>query len=168
MRSVQSGSPARGTSPKGATVRRSVFALAALSAVWLLPGCAGEVATHGDMVQDEKLARIVPNQSSHRDVLAVLGTPSTVSVIDGEAWYYVGDRRESLAFFKPKLLVRDMVIVSFDPTGTVTNVEKTEVNKEVGVEVVERETPTHGSNLTMIEQFLGNLGRFNNEPTERR
>ncbi|MBL8660556.1 MAG: outer membrane protein assembly factor BamE [Rhodospirillales bacterium] len=149
-------------------MRRSFFVLAALSAAWLLPGCAGEVATHGDMVQDDKLARIVPNQSSQRDVLAVLGSPSTVSVLDGQAWYYVGDRRESLAFFKPELLERDMVIVSFDPNGMVTNVEKTEVNKETGVEIVERETPTHGSNLTIVEQFLGNLGRFNNDQPERR
>lgn len=140
----------------------------ALSAVWLLQGCAGEVATHGDMIQDEKLAQIVPFQQSQRDVLAILGSPSTVSVLDGEAWYYIGDRRESLAFFKPELLERDTVVISFDPNGMVTGVDKTTADEEIGIEVVERETPTHGSDLTMIEQFLGNLGRFNSEAPERR
>ncbi len=171
MRSVQSGSPVRGDNcgapHERAVLPRTIRALAAVSTVWLMVGCAGEVATHGDMVQADKLAKIVPNQTSQRDVLAILGSPSTVSVLDGEAWYYVGDRRESLAFFKPELLERDMVIVSFDPNGTVSSVEKTEVDKDLDIEVVERETPTHGSNLTMIEQFLGNLGRFNNDKQER-
>lgn len=175
MQTVQPGSGAHGNSsgvkPNAAGLRRkatSVAAMAAVSALLLLGGCAGEVATHGDMVQDDKLARIVPLQSSQRDVLSVLGSPSTVSVFDGEAWYYIGDRRESLAFFKPWLLERETVVVSFDGSGTVTSVDKTSDDEDRDVEVVERETPTHGSNLTMIEQFLGNLGRFNSEAPERR
>lgn len=139
-----------------------------LWALVLLAGCAGEVATHGDLVQDDKLSQIIPLQHGQRDVLGVLGSPSTVSVMDGEAWYYIGDRRESLAFFKPWLLERERVVVAFDQTGTVTSVERITDDEERKIQVVERETPTHGSNLTMIEQFLGNIGRFNSTTTERR
>ena len=64
-----------------------------LWALVLLAGCAGEVATHGDLVQDDKLSQIIPLQHGQRDVLGVLGSPSTVSVMDGEAWYYIGDIR---------------------------------------------------------------------------
>lgn len=142
--------------------------LAGVAAVVLLAGCAGEVNTHGDIIQDERLSRIVPHQHSQRDVLAILGSPSTLSVLDGEAWYYIGDRRESLAFFKPDLLERETVIVSFDEAGVVTSVEKATVDEEHKIEVVERETPTHGSDLTMVEQFLGNIGRFNTDAPERR
>jgi outer membrane protein assembly factor BamE (lipoprotein component of BamABCDE complex) len=148
--------------------RNGSLSAAALSAAWLLGGCAGEIATHGDIVQDDKLARIIPMQHSQRDVLEILGSPSTVSVMDGEAWYYIGDRRESLAFFRPELLERDTVVVSFDASGVVTSVDKTTVDKETMIEVVERETPAQGSNLTMIEQFLGNIGRFSSETKERR
>ena len=148
--------------------RRGIPALAGLAGIWLLAGCAGEVNTHGDIVQDDRLVRIIPHQHSQRDVLAILGSPSTLSVLDGEAWYYIGDRRESLAFFKPELLERDTVVVSFDGSGMVTAVEKSSVDEENKIEVVERETPAHGSDLSMVEQFLGNIGRFNTEAPQRR
>lgn len=148
--------------------RRGIAALAGLAASWLLVGCAGEVNTHGDLVQDDRLTRIIPHQHSQRDVLAILGSPSALSVLDGEAWYYIGDRRESLAFFKPELLERETVVVAFDDSGIVKSVDKAIVDKENKIEVVERETPTHGSNLTMVEQFLGNIGRFNTDAPERR
>jgi outer membrane protein assembly factor BamE (lipoprotein component of BamABCDE complex) len=148
--------------------RRSVSALAGIAATWLLLGCAGEVDTHGDIIQDDRLARIIPQQHTQRDVLAILGSPSTLSVLDGEAWYYIGDRRESIAFFKPDLLERETVVVSFDDSGIVKSVEKSSVDKENKIEVVERETPAHGSDLTMIEQFLGNIGRFNTDAPQRR
>jgi outer membrane protein assembly factor BamE (lipoprotein component of BamABCDE complex) len=148
--------------------RRLMTACAGFAAIWLLAGCTGEVNTHGDMIQDDRLARIIPLQHSQRDVLAILGSPSTLSVLDGEAWYYIGDRRESVAFFKPELLERETVVVSFNDSGFVTSVEKLTVDEENRIEVVERETPTHGSDLTMVEQFLGNIGRFNTDAPERR
>lgn len=147
---------------------RGLAACAGFAAIWLLAGCAGEVNTHGDMIQDDRLARIIPLQHTQRDVLAILGSPSTLSVLDGEAWYYVGDRRESVAFFKPELLERETVVVSFNDSGVVTSVDKSTVDEENRIEVVERETPAHGSDLTMVEQFLGNIGRFNTDAPERR
>jgi outer membrane protein assembly factor BamE (lipoprotein component of BamABCDE complex) len=148
--------------------RHGPVVLAGVAALALLAGCAGEVNTHGDLIQDDRLARIIPQQHSQRDVLAILGSPSTLSVLDGEAWYYIGDRRESLAFFKPELLERETVVVAFDDNGVVTSVEKSSVDEENKIDVVERETPAHGSDLTMIEQFLGNIGRFNTDAPERR
>lgn len=172
MQSVQPGCTFLGraheTAKRIAAMRSVLTGAAGIAAIWLLTACAGQVATHGDIIQDDKLAKIVPYEQSQRDVLAILGSPSTVSVLDGEAWYYIGDRRESLAFFEPELLERDTVVIAFDSTGMVTSVEKTTVNEELKIDVVERETPAHGSDLTMIEQFLGNLGRFNTDAPERR
>lgn len=160
--------PSGSGSARGRARRRGFASFVGIATIPLLAACAGEVNTHGDMVQDERLARIIPHQHSQRDVLAILGSPSTLSVLDGEAWYYIGDRRESLAFFKPDLLERETVVVSFDETGVVSSVEKAIVDEEHKIEVVERETPTHGSDLTMVEQFLGNIGRFNTEAPQRR
>ena len=157
--------------PRGSRchARRHGFrAFAGTAGILLLAACAGEVNTHGDIIQDDRLARIIPQQHSQRDVLAILGSPSTLSVLDGEAWYYIGDRRESLAFFKPDLLERETVVVSFDDSGMDTAVEKSSVDEENKIEVVERETPAHGSDLTMVEQFLGNIGRFNTAAPQRR
>jgi outer membrane protein assembly factor BamE (lipoprotein component of BamABCDE complex) len=167
MSAVQSR-PAQHRLGLRASLRGRPVVLAGAVALTLLAGCSGEVNTHGDLIQDDRLARIIPQQHSQRDVLAILGSPSTLSVLDGEAWYYIGDRRESLAFFRPELLERETVVVAFDDNGVVTSVQKSSVDEENRIEVVERETPAHGSDLTMIEQFLGNIGRFNTDAPERR
>ncbi len=176
MKFVQPGVETCGQDPTGpaAPPRRGIVtaSMLALATTWvlagLLSGCAGEVDTHGDMVQNERLSQIVPQVHRRDDVLAILGSPSTVSLLDGEAWYYIGDRRETLAFFKPEVLEREMVVVSFDPSGSVVSVDRTIAEDAPAIEVVERETPTNGSNLTMVEQFLGNLGRFNSQTPPRR
>lgn len=172
MKFVQSGIPACRHEPneRGSRAPRRIAgaSVMTLATAWLLSGCAGEVDTHGDMVQNERLSQIVPQVHRRDDVLAVLGSPSTVSLLDGEVWYYIGDRRETLAFFKPEVLEKEMVIITFDPAGSVVSVDKSTDDEGREIEVVERETPTNGSNLTMVEQFLGNLGRFNSTAPERR
>jgi outer membrane protein assembly factor BamE (lipoprotein component of BamABCDE complex) len=53
------------------------------------------------------------------------------------------------------------VIVKFDINDVVAEVK--DLSKEDGreIEIVERETPTGGRKLGLLEQLFGNLGRFN-------
>jgi outer membrane protein assembly factor BamE (lipoprotein component of BamABCDE complex) len=136
-----------------------------LTASWLLvSGCTGELNTHGDLVEADRLAQIVPHQNNRNDVLSILGSPSTVSALDGEAWYYIGNRTaEKIAFLRPEVKERQAVVITFNSQGVVESVRTLKSDKDREVQVVERETPTTGSDLTMIEQFLGNLGRFNKD-----
>jgi outer membrane protein assembly factor BamE (lipoprotein component of BamABCDE complex) len=51
-------------------------------------------------------------------------------------------------------------LIKFSKDGKVIEVD--EVSLEQGREIkhVERKTPTHGNELTVLEQLIGNLGRF--------
>lgn len=104
--------------------------------------------------------RIVPGATSQQEVEAMLGSPSTISVLDGEQWYYIGSLTESLAFLEPEVLERQVVAIRFDPQGIVQSVDAFGQERGKEVEVVERETPTRGNDLTFLQQFLGNIGRF--------
>ena len=88
------------------------------------------------------------------------GTPSAVSTFDNEAWYYVGSRTSRFAFLEPEILERTVLVIRFDKDGIVRQVER--LSKEDGrdVQVVERKTPTRGRELTILEQLIGNVGRF--------
>ena len=52
-------------------------------------------------------------------------------------------------------------MVKFDDGGMVSNMYIYGVEDGVVVEPVERETPTFGQELTIMQQLLGNFGRFN-------
>ncbi len=136
---------------------------AALAAAMLLVGaCSPRVATRGNMVEDYRLEQIQPGFSSASEVRSILGTPTTVATFDDTIWYYIGQRVETIAFLPPEVTERRVIRIQFDPaTGIVQTVQQFDLNDAEDVALVTRQTPTLGRELGLIEQFLGNLGRFN-------
>ena len=126
-----------------------------------LAGCAGETYTRGNLVEDRDLAELAVGASTAQDVLAVLGTPTTVAAFDDRTWYYIGQRTEHVSFFEPEIIDRRVVIVSFDEQGRLTAMDERTLEDGQEVEFVSRQTPTLGREMTFLEQMLGNIGRFN-------
>jgi outer membrane protein assembly factor BamE (lipoprotein component of BamABCDE complex) len=134
---------------------------------FLVIGCSPRVSTHGDPQVGDRLASVVPGVHGRDDVAAILGSPSTVSPFDGEAWFYVSGRTETLAFLPSEEVDRQVVAVYFDQRGIVRSVEKFGKERGQNVDLVSRETPTFGTDLSLAQEFLGNLGRFNKEDVDR-
>jgi outer membrane protein assembly factor BamE (lipoprotein component of BamABCDE complex) len=96
-------------------------------------------------------------------VAEVLGTPSTISAFGDPTWYYVSYRTETVAFFSPKEVERTVLAIDFDERGTVKGVRTLGLEDGQAVSFAERETPTAGKELNLLQQFLGNVGRFSND-----
>lgn len=149
--------------PVGAGTRRNCVRsgpLRAAGVAMLLASCSPQIATHGNTVEPDMVPRIVPGVTSQPEVEAILGSPSSISVLDGETWIYVGSRTQTIAFLEPNVLERNVVTVRFDETGIVRAVDAFGTERGREIEVVERETPTRGNDLSFLQQFLGNIGRF--------
>ena len=58
-----------------------------------LGGCFSETFTRGYILPEGALEQI-PIGSTQEQVLIVLGTPSTVATLSGEAFYYISQRSE--------------------------------------------------------------------------
>ena len=72
----------------------SVRAFAVLFTLALLPGgCFGETFQRGYVLPDGALEQI-PLGASQEQVLLVLGTPSTVATVSGEAFYYISQKAQ--------------------------------------------------------------------------
>ncbi len=84
-----------------------------------------------------------------------------------DTWYYIGERTETLAFFDSKLLERKILVIKFDRRGVVETVTHYDASAGKKVELVERVTPTKGKELGVLEQIIGNVGRFSNAQQER-
>ena len=129
----------------------------------VLAACEGKIATHGDPIDAVELARVQPGISTRADVVAALGTPSSVPLFDSNAWYYISNREQTIAFLAPESVERQVVTVRFDDQGVVSSIDKFGLERGREVDVVSRETPSFGQSPTIIQQMLGNLGRFNKE-----
>jgi outer membrane protein assembly factor BamE (lipoprotein component of BamABCDE complex) len=141
-------------------LRHCGMSVAAISLTLGLTSCAAQVSTHGNSVESDRVAQIVPGLSSQQDVEGLLGSPSSISVLNGQEWYYIGSRYRSIAFLEPDVVERQVLTVTFNPDGIVQSIDA--INAENGrkVQLVKRETRTRGNDLTIVQQLLGNVGRF--------
>lgn len=132
-----------------------------------LAGCAPRTSTHGDPLVLQRVDSIVKGVHSREDVYALLGSPSTSAVFGDETWYYISTQTETIAFLPREETDRQVIAVQFDQRGIVQSVENFGKERGQDVAFVNRETPTFGTDMSLLQQFLGNLGRFNKEETER-
>ena len=131
--------------------------------VLVLTACAPRVETNGNLPDPERLAEISNGGFSRAEVAEILGSPSSVAVLEGETWYYISKRTETLAFFEPKVSDQQVVVIRFDKKGMVSEVQTLGLDEARTIEPAERETPTAGNELTFFDQLIGNLGRFNKQ-----
>lgn len=85
------------------------------------------------------------------------GSPSTTAVFDQTAWYYVSQTQEQVAFYRPHITQRQVMVVRFEG-DMVSAVEKYGMERGRLVAYDDHETPTRGRELGIIEQLFGNIG----------
>ena len=92
---------------------RTAAACAVILALGLsLSGCFEETFQRGYVLPEGALEQI-PLGASQEQVLLVLGTPSTVATISGEAFYYISQRAERPISFLQTHITDQRVIAVF-------------------------------------------------------
>jgi outer membrane protein assembly factor BamE (lipoprotein component of BamABCDE complex) len=141
--------------------RVTVALLVALLVAAGLAACAPREQVRGYMPDEDRLAEIKTGVHDRTSIEALLGSPSSVGTFEDKIWYYITRRTEKIAFFDEKAKEQQVVAVVFDDSGIVQEVRRYGLEDSREIDPVERETPTRGRKLTIIEQLLGNIGRFN-------
>jgi len=139
--------------------RRRAAAAYALTFALALPlgGCFGETFQRGYVLPDGALEQIRLG-ASQEQVLIVLGTPSTVATVSGEAFYYISQRAERAVSFMPTSVTDQRVIaIYFDKDRRVARVAAYGVKDGKVFDFVSRTTPTAGSDLSLLKQLLSTL-----------
>ncbi|MDX5392838.1 MAG: outer membrane protein assembly factor BamE, partial [Caulobacteraceae bacterium] len=89
-----------------------------------------------------------------------LGSPSVTSTFEDNVWFYVAQVKEQIAFRKPVVVNREVVAIRFnEDTEVVEAVDHYTLEDGKQIAYSDRETPTRGRELTVLEQLLGNVGR---------
>ncbi len=144
--------------------RLSKAALPAISlaaaALLLLGACHPRVDTHGFMPNPELVEQVEPGVVSKLDVADILGSPSTIATFDQDTWYYITQKTQNFAFFKPEIIDQQVLVVNFDDRDMVSGVNHYTIEDGLIVDPVSRKTPTVGKELTFLQQLFGNIGRF--------
>ena len=136
---------------------RRVAAICAVMAALALPlgGCfVGETFQRGYVLPEGALDQIHLGESQEQ-VLIVLGTPSTVATVSGEAFYYISQKAERAVSFLPTSVTDQRVIaIYFDKDRRVERVAAYGVKDGKIFDFVSRTTPTAGSDISLIQALL--------------
>jgi outer membrane protein assembly factor BamE (lipoprotein component of BamABCDE complex) len=126
----------------------------------VVAACSPMVANHGHHLDEQALAQLRPGQTSREEVLRTLGSPSATATFDQDTWYYIQQRKERMSFYQNELVEQKVVAVHFDERGVVRAVDRRGLEDANDITPVADATPTHGTEMSVVQQFLGNLGRF--------
>jgi outer membrane protein assembly factor BamE (lipoprotein component of BamABCDE complex) len=120
----------------------------------MLGGCFSETYQRGYIVPDGALEQI-PIGSTQEQVLIVLGTPSTVATVNGEAFYYISQRAERPVGFMPQSIVDQRVVaVYFDKNRRVERLANYGMRDGRVFDFVSRTTPTGGKDVAYINALF--------------
>jgi outer membrane protein assembly factor BamE (lipoprotein component of BamABCDE complex) len=125
------------------------FAASALLCL-ALGGCFSEQFQKGYILPENALGQ-VPIGASQDQVLLVLGTPSTVATVNGEAFYYISQRAERPVAFMPQSVTDQRVVaVYFDKNRTVERVANYGLVDGKIFDFVSRTTATGGQEMSYL------------------
>jgi outer membrane protein assembly factor BamE (lipoprotein component of BamABCDE complex) len=115
-----------------------------------LGGCTGETFQRGYVLPEGALEQI-PLGASQEQVLLVLGTPSTVATVSGEAFYYISQRaHRPISFLNTSVTDQRVVVVYFDKNRRVQRLAEYGMKDGKVFDFVSRTTPTSGAENNIL------------------
>jgi outer membrane protein assembly factor BamE (lipoprotein component of BamABCDE complex) len=139
--------------------RQTSILLLALGTSIALAGCSPVTIKHGHQFQESDLQQVQPGMTADAVRLA-LGTPATTStVVGGNSYYYISSTETQSAFFKPTEVVRKVLSIYFNQTGTVDRVAHYGMKDGKIFDYVKRQTPSHVKDQTLLQQIFRGVGQ---------
>ena len=123
----------------------------------MLAGCGGgftETLQRGYVLPEGSLEQI-PVGSSQEQVLIVLGTPSTVATVNGEAFYYISQKAQRSAAFMPyEIKDQRVVAVYFDKDRRVERLANYGMKDGKVFDFLTQTTATGGAELSYLRKIM--------------
>lgn len=139
----------------------TLFVLAVVAGIFMLSACSPTVTTHGSFISPSKREQVTAMTSTRADVQTIWGPPTAVAPFDPKTWYYIGEVDSQQGIFAPEVEKRELIKVTFDDAGTVAEIASIDPKLAQDIDLVERKTQTAGKEYTALQQFVGNMGKFN-------
>lgn len=145
--------------------RRANFVRLALVAVVAaaLAACSPIYRNHGYAPTDAELEEIAVGVDTRETVAEVVGSPQASGVVNDDAWYYVASEWKTVGARAPEIIDRQVVAISFDAGGRVSNIERFGLEDGRVIALNRRVTDDNIKGISFIRQLLGNIGNFSAE-----
>lgn len=132
----------------------------AILSILALAACSAQFRNYGYVPTPEDLAMISVGSDNRASVEEKIGAPALASMSTESATYYVQSRERRFAWRKPETVERQVLAISYDTGGAVSNIESFGLQDGQIVPISRRITGTTGTNASIIRRLIGSLGGF--------
>ena len=150
--------------PEEDTVRLRASALPIIASAVALAGCQYVQAsryTRGNMAEEYEYSQLIPGTSTKADATSLLGSPTSHDTFDDNTWLYIGELTQPVIASYPAIDRQQVIVLRFDGNGTLRALRKLTGKNAVRVAMAGGSTPSPGSEATVLQQVIGNVGRYN-------
>ena len=138
---------------------RIALPLAAVLAL-SLAACGPIIRQHGYVPPEEDLNLITVGVDTRDTVADLVGRPSSSGVLTEGGYYYVSSTQRVFGPMQPRVIDREVVAISFDSAGVVSNVERFGLERGVVVPLSRRTTYSAATDPGFLRQIFSNIGRI--------
>ncbi len=146
---------------------KTTIALFTILSVLIIQSCTPVVKTRGNMIETERLTEIKVGETSRKEVLKLMGSPTTRAPFDPNTWYYIGRKTEKKGILDPKTVEQQIIKVRFNKEAIVEEFGIVDA-KNRDIAVSKDKTHTAGNDVTILQQIIGNVGKFNTPQQQAR
>jgi outer membrane protein assembly factor BamE (lipoprotein component of BamABCDE complex) len=132
----------------------------AVLCILALSACSPQFRNHGYVPNEDDLSRITVGVDTRASVEEAIGAPAMSGMITDTATYYVQSRMRHFAWQAPEVVERQVLAISYDTAGVVTNIERFGLEDGQVVPISRRITGTSGTNESIIRRLIGSIGGF--------
>ena len=133
----------------------------AIVGVASLTACSTLEDRHGYVPEQSTLDDVVVGRDTRDTVRILIGEPGSAGIKDDAGWYYVRSDYERFLWREPEEVNREVLAISFDERGVVTNVERFGIEEGQVVVLNRRVTDSNVQGVSFLDQLFSNFGNFN-------
>lgn len=141
---------------------KTVLRLSGLAVVAsMLMACSPQIRSHGYVPDDATLSNVVVGKDNRESIFESLGSPTSAALMRDDGWYYIASRIKHETYRAPEEIERQIVAISFDQRGIVSNVEQLSLQDGRVIALNRRITDNPIKGPGFFQQLIGSLGNFN-------
>ncbi len=123
--------------------------------------CTAKYRSHGYVPPPEDLQNVLVGVDTRATVDDTIGPPSTSGLLGDGNYYYVTSTVRHFGAFRPEVVDRTVLAISFDEADVVRNIETFGLDEGRPVRLTRRVTDNSVEGNGFLRQALGNIGRLN-------
>ncbi|AQS86526.1 MAG: outer membrane protein assembly factor BamE [Acetobacter aceti] len=140
------------------------MALGLTTGLFLLSGCSvfeNSPMPRGSLIEADDYNQLKPGVSNRADALDLLGSPTSKATFDDNTWIYVSMMTAPTPANFPHITKQQVVVLNFDQAGTLRSLRTLGPKDAKHPGMVGDKTPTPGTKINILQEIIGNVGRYN-------